>query len=171
MFYITKKIRRKYNGKSFDERICVTIRHNIILNHASGYKTIQKRTVDNVLCRFIFETGWRNGLAEKIKRFVLNVRYIKRNLKYQKLLFDVREDVLDVYWKKECEHYRYDLSQSDMKEDKFLFTNFNKTPVQLIQKLLGLWMKRCREHHILTFYKYRKACPTALQPGLDENFK
>jgi len=70
------RIRRRFNGCTFDERIVKSIRHTVNLTARFVFHTIAGSALTDILLPFLKDTSWRHNLASRMTLFSQTVRKV-----------------------------------------------------------------------------------------------
>jgi hypothetical protein len=68
------------------------------------------------------------------------------------------------------EEYEYDLSLSPNKEDKKMVKNWSLFNKEYADKVLQMYLERCKLRHSFAFCQFRKLCPNAKISDLRDIF-
>jgi hypothetical protein len=90
----------------------------------------------------------------------------------QSLFNQIRLEKLLAYWEEEQNKFFFDLHDSKTKEDQKLLKLMTKNTVnkKLANKLLSLFIDKCRFHHALAFIQSRSTLPDSDLEELKEIF-
>ena len=165
-----KKIQKKYNGeKVFAKRLNTDIKHNINLKYACMKYLVHQRALATLKPFFVHLSNIASFhvIAEK---FFVDVVALQVRMKYTISLNVARKDFITEYWEQETLTYKFALAGSPKKKHKVLLKQFVDIDKELEQKLLSLFIERCKFKHALCFFQYRRLLPRPALTNLREIF-